>query len=104
MSKKNLGSSIDDFLKKEDVFEEAQARAIKEVVAWRLAKAGGGYPKADRGRETGSARNSLKNKDFTSNPLNLKDLAGLVTKSLIPIDRREGGEAANGETAKHRAL
>ena len=39
MSKKNMGSSIDDFLKKENVFEEAQAQAIKEVVAWQLAKA-----------------------------------------------------------------
>ena len=25
MSKKNMGSSIDDFLKKENIFEEAQA-------------------------------------------------------------------------------
>src|SRR5260370_30147612 len=39
MSKKNMGSSIDDFLKKENIFEEAQAQAIKEVVAWQLAKA-----------------------------------------------------------------
>jgi predicted XRE-type DNA-binding protein len=39
LSKKNLGSSIDEFLKKEDIFEEAQAQAIKEVVAWQLAKA-----------------------------------------------------------------
>ena len=39
MSKKNLGSSIDDFLRKENIFEEAQAQAIKEVVAWQLAKA-----------------------------------------------------------------
>ena len=39
MSKKNLGSSIDDFLKKENIFEETQAQAIKEVVAWQLAKA-----------------------------------------------------------------
>jgi antitoxin HicB len=39
MSKKNLGSSIDDFLRKESVFEEAQAQAIKEVVSWQLAKA-----------------------------------------------------------------
>jgi antitoxin HicB len=39
MSKKNLGSSIDDFLKTENVFEEAQAQAIKEVVAWQLAQA-----------------------------------------------------------------
>ena len=39
MSKKHLGSSIDDFLKGEDVFEEAQAQAVKEVVAWQLAEA-----------------------------------------------------------------
>jgi len=39
MSKKHLGSSIDDFLKGEGIFEEAQAKAIKEVVAWQLAKA-----------------------------------------------------------------
>lgn len=39
MSKKNLGSSIDEFLKKENIFEEAQAQAVKEVVAWQLAKA-----------------------------------------------------------------
>jgi len=39
MSKKNLGSSIDDFLRKESIFEEAQAQAVKEVVAWQLAKA-----------------------------------------------------------------
>jgi antitoxin HicB len=39
MSKRNMGSSIDDFLKSENIFEEAQAQAIKEVVAWQLAKA-----------------------------------------------------------------
>jgi hypothetical protein len=39
VSKKNLGSSIDDFLRKENIFEEAQAQAIMEVVAWQLAKA-----------------------------------------------------------------
>jgi predicted XRE-type DNA-binding protein len=39
MSKKHIGSSIDTFLKKEGVFEAAQAQAIKEVVAWQLAQA-----------------------------------------------------------------
>ena len=34
MSKKHIGSSIDDFLKGEGIFEEAQSQAIKEVVAW----------------------------------------------------------------------
>ena len=34
MSKKHMGSSVDDFLKEEGIFEEAQA--VKEVVAWQL--------------------------------------------------------------------
>jgi predicted XRE-type DNA-binding protein len=39
MSKKHMGSSLDDFLKEEGIFETAQAQAIKEVVAWQLAEA-----------------------------------------------------------------
>jgi plasmid maintenance system antidote protein VapI len=34
-----MGSSIDDFLKQEGIFEEAQVQAVKEVVAWQLAEA-----------------------------------------------------------------
>ena len=37
--KKHMGSSIDDFLKEEGLFEEAQTQAIKEVVAWQLEEA-----------------------------------------------------------------
>ncbi len=36
---KHLGSSVDDFLKEEGIFEGAQAQAIKEVVAWQLDEA-----------------------------------------------------------------
>jgi antitoxin HicB len=39
MSRKQMGSSIDDFLKDEGIFEQAQAKAVKEFVAWQLAKA-----------------------------------------------------------------
>ena len=39
MSRKHMGSSIDDFLKEEGIFEEAQAQAVKEVVAWQLTEA-----------------------------------------------------------------
>ncbi|HEY9067107.1 MAG TPA: XRE family transcriptional regulator [Burkholderiaceae bacterium] len=39
MSRKHHGSSLDDFLKTEGVFEEAQALAIKEVVVWQLTDA-----------------------------------------------------------------
>jgi antitoxin HicB len=39
MSKKHMGSNIEEFLKEEGIFEEAQAQAVKEVVAWQLAEA-----------------------------------------------------------------
>jgi len=39
MSEKHLGSSIDEFLKEEGIFEEAEAQAVKEVVAWQLGEA-----------------------------------------------------------------
>ncbi len=39
MSKKQMGSSIDDFLREEGIFDEAQAKAVKEVVAFQLAGA-----------------------------------------------------------------
>ena len=39
MSKRHHGSSLDSFLKEEGVFEETQARAIKEVVVWQLTEA-----------------------------------------------------------------
>lgn len=37
--KNHMGSSIDNFLKHEGMFEESQAQAIKEVVAWQLDEA-----------------------------------------------------------------
>lgn len=39
MSKKYVGSSLDDYLKGEGMFDEAQALAIKEAVVWQLTDA-----------------------------------------------------------------
>jgi predicted XRE-type DNA-binding protein len=39
MSRKNVGSSLDDYLRDEGYFDEAQTQAIKEVIAWQLEKA-----------------------------------------------------------------
>ncbi len=35
----HLGSILDDLLKEEGIFEETQAQAIKEVIAWQLSQA-----------------------------------------------------------------
>jgi len=34
----SIGSSFDDFLREEDIYEDVQAAAIKRVVAWQLAE------------------------------------------------------------------
>jgi antitoxin HicB len=39
MSKKHVGSSLDNHLKDEGTFEEMQALAVKEVVVWQLMEA-----------------------------------------------------------------
>jgi antitoxin HicB len=39
MSKRNRGSTLDDFLKEEGTFDEDQALAIKEVIVWQLTDA-----------------------------------------------------------------
>lgn len=39
MSKKNIGSSFDDFLKQEAMLENATAVALKRVIAWQIAEA-----------------------------------------------------------------
>jgi len=39
MSNQHMGSTIDDFMKEEGIFEEAQAQATKEVIALQLAEA-----------------------------------------------------------------
>ena len=39
MSKKHMGSNVDDFLKEEGIFEEAHAQAVKELIAWQLGEA-----------------------------------------------------------------
>ncbi len=36
---KHIGSSIDDLMKEEGWFEEAQTQAIKEVIAWQISQA-----------------------------------------------------------------
>ena len=39
MKNKHIGSSFDDFLKEEGIYEEATSHAVKRVIAWQLAEA-----------------------------------------------------------------
>ena len=39
MKSKHIGSSVEDFLKEEGIYEVATSLAIKRVIAWQLAEA-----------------------------------------------------------------
>ena len=39
MANKHIGSSFDDLLKKDGLYEEAQNTAIKRVIAWQIQQA-----------------------------------------------------------------
>ena len=36
MKKKYIGSSFDDFLKQESIFDQSSAVAVKRVIAWQI--------------------------------------------------------------------
>ena len=64
MSKKHHGSSLDDLLKEEGVFEETQALAIKEVVVWQLSL----DPTVDRSHPHESACPNEDSRPLPSSP------------------------------------
>jgi len=86
MSEKNMGSSIDDFLKEEGIFEEAQAQAVKEVVAWQLAE-------AMRKKKISKARMALLLKTSRTQVDRLLDPENDITLSSLQRARQlSGGE------------
>ena len=61
MAKKNVGSTFDDFLKEEGLFEEVTAVAIKRFIAYQLAKkmSEDNLSKAEMARRMETSRSAL---------------------------------------------
>lgn len=61
MKKKNLGSTIDSWLREEGIYEEVSANAIKRVIARQIASAMSqkGITKAETARQMNTSRASL---------------------------------------------
>ena len=55
MKNKNIGSNLDDFIKKEGLLDKAEAKAVKRVVAYKVAK---------RSTKKAMAKVSLKKADY----------------------------------------
>ncbi len=50
--KKHIGSSFDDFLEEEDMLVDANAEAIKKVLAWQIAQKDASPPRIEtRGKK-----------------------------------------------------
>ena len=55
----HFGSSLDDFLKQEGIFEQAMARAIQELEAWQVAQTKPCSPLLDDPTSIAPARTTL---------------------------------------------
>jgi DNA-binding phage protein len=84
---RHIGSSLDEFLKEEGIFEEATAQAVKKVLAWQLEKAmtEGGISKAEMARRMGTSRAHL---DRFLDPANNKVQLDTIQKAAAAVGRR----------------
>ena len=57
----HFGTSLDDFLKEEDILEEANARSLKKVLAWQIEEAmkARGLTKTEMAQRMGTSRAQL---------------------------------------------
>jgi DNA-binding Xre family transcriptional regulator len=87
--KKNLhiGSTLDDFLKEEGLYEDATNFAIKRVLAWQLEKAMSeqGLTKTEMARRMGTSRAHL---DRLLDPENAKVQLDTVERAANVLGRR----------------
>ena len=97
--KNHMGSSIEDFLKEEGIFEESQAQAIKEVVAWQLEEAMK-KQKISKNRMASMLKTSRTQVDRLLNPKNditlssLQRAAAMVGRRVsIELVQDRGGAA-----------
>jgi DNA-binding phage protein len=87
--KKNphIGSTLDDFLKEEGLYEDATNHAVKHVLAWQVQKAmeEQGITKAEMARRMGTSRGHL---DKFLDPNNDKVQLDTVQRAAMAVGRR----------------
>ena len=87
MSKKHIGSSFEDFLKEEGVFEETTTQAVKRVSAWQIAQAmkEQGIGKIEMAKRMHTSRSQL---DRFLDPDNDKVLLETVQRAASAVGKR----------------
>lgn len=110
MTSKHIGSSFDDFLKEEGRFEEADAVAVKRVIAWQLdeARKHQKLPKNRMALLMGTSRAQLDRVLDPTNPaLTLESLtkaAGILGKSVKIELVGTSGNASRSRSPRARPL
>jgi len=87
MPNPHIGSSFDDFLKEEGLYEDATNYAVKRVLAWQLEKAMSeqGLTKSEMARRMGTSRAHL---DRLLDPENDKVQLDTVERAASVLGRR----------------
>jgi predicted XRE-type DNA-binding protein len=82
-----IGSTLDDFLKEEGIYEDATNYAVKRVLAWQVEKAmrEQGLTKAEMARRMGTSRAHL---DKLLDPENDKVQLDTVQRAAAAVGRR----------------
>jgi len=83
----HIGSSLDDFLKEEGIYEDATNFAVKRVLAWQVEKAmrEQGISKAEMARRMGTSRAHL---DRLLDPENDKVQLDTMQRAAEAVGRR----------------
>jgi len=81
------GSSFDSFLEEEGILEEAQAVAIKRVIAWQLAEAmkAGKISKKEMAERMGTSRSQL---DRLLDPETVQSICRTITRAARAVGKR----------------
>jgi antitoxin HicB len=100
MTHPSIGSSFEDFLKEEGIYEEVQAQAVKEVLAWQIEQAikTQGLTKAEMARRMQTSRvqlDRLLDPKNTSVTLHTLQRAAAILGKRVRLDLVE---AANSTT------
>jgi len=94
MKKGSIGSSFDDFLQEEGIYEEVQATAIKRVLSWQLQQAmeSAHISKAEMARRMHTSRSHL---DRLLDPDNERIQLDTLMKAASAVGKRVRIELEN---------
>ena len=98
MTHSPIGSSFEDFLKEEGIYEEVQAQAVKEVLAWQIEQAikTQGLTKAEMARRMQTSRvqlDRLLDPKNTSVTLHTLQRAAAILGKRVRLDLVEAAKS-----------